>query len=962
MSDAKKPKFRFQQKKSGDVSNRESTPSSAKKVETSAPCLSLSWEDVKDIEGEDHRMEFWKASEGVIQDIHLITPKGTKAVYEMSIRLSQNLDFSCGDAIGILPLNLPEEVEELSNRLNLDLKRTFTLSSNSSTKMKEHISHIISHRTVLTVEQLFLRWLDIRAVPNKSLLRVLATSCGDDSDREKLTHICSREGSDSYLSEIVLARASLLSVLRRYPSACPSLEQLVEHIPALTPRYYSIASSPGQIDVRIVFTKIIEPLSGICSSFLLGRSPLQSLQVFLRPSPSFHMDTDTDDPLILICAGTGIAPFLCHLRRIKREERKREERKRGTVWLFFGCTNAESEICGEEMRQMREDGVLDGYYISYSREGEREYVQDSISKRREEVTDLVERGARIFICGDANGLAVGVVRVLKEVLGQERVEEMKRGGKLQLDVPPIDVMLFRNEAITPHLGENGFSWSAPHNVHTEAHDIQHHERPVHIHFLSFEDMIGVEIHHKYPSCFVIYTFERPARSLRDGNTEVKRHLKTEKRRRGVYPFVCNDRPQAEMWIDRIKRALARTPSSEPLVPRKMIVLVNPNGGNGSAVKIWNNLQTMFEIASIEVQYIKTTHSGHATEVGQSLDYKNLEGIVCVSGDGLLYEVLNGIMSRRDWKQVMDKIVLGIIPGGSSNGLAATIGCSDPLLAAFSIIKGRSAPLDLFSCLHSRDKVSFGFLSVTYSIIADIDYDSEKYRFLGGTRQTVTAVFKMAKPTIAYPSKITYLLPENNVIVESNERLVDMEEGEWRGPHLTYINKEGFLPQVLPHCKTVEGDLTFFLASNVPRVGDDILLSPRGDMSDGYMDLIYGFNQSKMAMAKLLLGTADGNIEEVNGIEYHKVKAFVLDPLQERGTIMIDGEWAPPQKVCVEMHPGMGKLFVLEEQRYPSCSYAQEEGMTREGPRPESIVGSPGERMKHRKIADTLRRHRKTTII
>lgn len=40
----------------------------------------------------------------------------------------------------------------------------------------------------------------------------------------------------------------------------------------------------------------------------------------------------------------------------------------------------------------------------------------------------------------------------------------------------------------------------------------------------------------------------------------------------------------------------------------------------------------------------------------------------VGGDGTFYEVLNGIFARPDWQDVLKKVALGVVPGGSGNGL------------------------------------------------------------------------------------------------------------------------------------------------------------------------------------------------------------------------------------------------------------------------------------------------------
>lgn len=49
------------------------------------------------------------------------------------------------------------------------------------------------------------------------------------------------------------------------------------------------------------------------------------------------------------------------------------------------------------------------------------------------------------------------------------------------------------------------------------------------------------------------------------------------------------------------------------------------------------------------------------------------GVVVAGGDGLLFEVINGIMERPDWSSMFSQLKLGIIPCGSGNGLAKSIG-------------------------------------------------------------------------------------------------------------------------------------------------------------------------------------------------------------------------------------------------------------------------------------------------
>jgi sphingosine kinase len=58
----------------------------------------------------------------------------------------------------------------------------------------------------------------------------------------------------------------------------------------------------------------------------------------------------------------------------------------------------------------------------------------------------------------------------------------------------------------------------------------------------------------------------------------------------------------------------------------------------------------------------TTHANHAAEIIGEYNLEPIEGIVIVSGDGMLYEVLNGLLNRKDWNKVRN-IPIGVIPGG-----------------------------------------------------------------------------------------------------------------------------------------------------------------------------------------------------------------------------------------------------------------------------------------------------------
>jgi sphingosine kinase len=128
--------------------------------------------------------------------------------------------------------------------------------------------------------------------------------------------------------------------------------------------------------------------------------------------------------------------------------------------------------------------------------------------------------------------------------------------------------------------------------------------------------------------------------------------------------------------------------------RKVLILVNPFSGRRLAVANWEIARPVFESAHIEMTVVMTERAGHAYDiVNQEIKQGDYDGIVTVSGDGLIHEVVNGLYRRADWLQLMSSMALGFIPGGSANGLVkAVLDFSGEeysvLSAAFVAAKGR----------------------------------------------------------------------------------------------------------------------------------------------------------------------------------------------------------------------------------------------------------------------------------
>ncbi|XP_076334325.1 sphingosine kinase 2-like isoform X1 [Tachypleus tridentatus] len=106
----------------------------------------------------------------------------------------------------------------------------------------------------------------------------------------------------------------------------------------------------------------------------------------------------------------------------------------------------------------------------------------------------------------------------------------------------------------------------------------------------------------------------------------------------------------------------------PLPKRHILVVINPASGRQRALKIFQSqVVPMFEESEISWVVVVSARKTFTKTYIESADLSPFDGIVSVSGDGLLYEVVNGLLARPDWREAI-KIPLGVIPAGSGNAI------------------------------------------------------------------------------------------------------------------------------------------------------------------------------------------------------------------------------------------------------------------------------------------------------
>lgn len=169
------------------------------------------------------------------------------------------------------------------------------------------------------------------------------------------------------------------------------------------PRYYSIASDHRSGGLEIAVRKQV---GGRCSEFLFGLEPGDRVDGFVRRNPDFRPPSGRR-PLILIGAGTGVAPLVGFVRNNAAHR---------PIHLFFGGRDPRSDfLFGEEMLDALRSGQLSRLITAFSRSLGGGYVQDRLREDANALRDLLAQGASIMVCGGA-GMALGVREALDAIL------------------------------------------------------------------------------------------------------------------------------------------------------------------------------------------------------------------------------------------------------------------------------------------------------------------------------------------------------------------------------------------------------------------------------------------------------------------------------------------------------------------------------------------------------------------
>lgn len=239
----------------------------------------------------------------------------------------------------------------------------------------------------------------------------------------------------------------IAGIVSQYPTALTA-EQLAGLLRPLAPRLYSISSAPEEVGEEVHLTVGVLryehngiPRTGAASGFLGERLEEEgSVRVFVEENPRFRLPENPDTPVIMIGAGTGVAPFRAFM------QQRAANGDSGKNWLIFGNQHFTQDFLYQtEWQGWAKDGLLNKYDFAWSRDQEEKiYVQHKIREEAAELWQWLQQGAHIYVCGDASRMAKDVEQALLDTIAEqgglsaddadEYLDNLRQEGRYQRDV------------------------------------------------------------------------------------------------------------------------------------------------------------------------------------------------------------------------------------------------------------------------------------------------------------------------------------------------------------------------------------------------------------------------------------------------------------------------------------------------------------------------------------------------
>ncbi|KAF4598867.1 hypothetical protein EYR38_007278 [Pleurotus pulmonarius] len=364
------------------------------------------------------RLRQGDAALGRVIENRVLTKDGVPVKRHIEFELPEGITFRSGDYLAILPRNPTVIVKRALKYFGLTEEEEVVVSASGPTSLPTDSPILLS--------EIFSGYLELSQPATTRDIQVLSAATEDAATKATLNELLA-----SYAETVLGARISVLDLLETNPSIKLPLGSFIHMLPPMRMRQYSIASSPlvNPQHVALAISVLTapshfdkdRPFFGVASNYLANLTPGEKVHMSVRPSAvAFHPPVDPSIPIIMFCAGSGLAPMRGFLQ--ERAAQKEASRDVGPALLFFGCrSDADYIYSDDDLARWIKEGVVD-VRPAFSRDSEKsngcKYVQDRVWHDREDVVKLYRQGAKMFTCGSgamSKGIKSRLIAIIQEV-------------------------------------------------------------------------------------------------------------------------------------------------------------------------------------------------------------------------------------------------------------------------------------------------------------------------------------------------------------------------------------------------------------------------------------------------------------------------------------------------------------------------------------------------------------------
>ncbi|MEU5211142.1 cytochrome P450 [Streptomyces sp. NPDC020742] len=339
---------------------------------------------------------------------HGLTPMTVTEAYDLTaqdwprpkrflrLALPDGVTYRTADHLAVLPVHTPAVVERVAQALGVALDTVLSLHPG-----RRPGRDALPVDRPLTVRELLSHHLELGARPTTAQVALLAAHNPCPPERGALEAL--PEDDPRTLVELLEAHPALRGALD-WPT-------ILELFPPLRPRHYSVSSAPA-VDARHADLMVSLLPGGTGSTHLHGLRPGDTVLARVQPCrEAFRLDPVDDTPVILVAAGTGLAPFRGAVADRLAAGQQAPAR------LYFGCDDPDGDFLhAAELAAAEDAGAVSLRPVFSARpvDGHR-FVQHRIAAEAAEVWELLQAGARVYVCGDGSRMAPGVRAAFREV-------------------------------------------------------------------------------------------------------------------------------------------------------------------------------------------------------------------------------------------------------------------------------------------------------------------------------------------------------------------------------------------------------------------------------------------------------------------------------------------------------------------------------------------------------------------